>query len=510
MPAPVPAPVPAPALLEAARAARSALVEFLAEEDESLLEDYAAGREPTAERLRAALRASTLARRAIPVLCGSAFEGASAALLLDAVLDYLPEPAEAGCPEGLPAGSGERRLPLPDEAFSALVFKTQADPHFGRLSWARIWSGRLAAGDRVLEAGSDRTLRVQKLFSIQAASLEEIASAGAGDIVALAFGSPAGRSGQGGGAQTERRPGGTGSSLCDPARPILYEPIVFEEPIVALALEPRSRADEGPLLAALAALVEEDPSLRLREDRETGRATLAGMGELHLEVALERLKGDFGVAVRAGAPEVAYKECLRRPGGGRVEFDRDNNGDILRATVGLSLEPGPRGSGLVFEAAPGLKAAAPVLQAMRRGVEAALSAGPARGLPVVDTRVRIEELGLPQGRKTELAAEIAASLAAREGLSAAGTLVLEPWMRIELSLPEEFLGEAAAVLAGRSGRVESIADSGGGKSLEAAAPLRLLFGLAGQLRSATAGRTELQVRFLRYEAAPPDFSGKRP
>ena len=516
--------------LPAARAAREELVAALAEGDEGLFADYASGRECSPESLRSALRAATVAGRAFPVLCGSAFEEGSASFLLEAVLDYLPSPEEAGCPAG---EGGETRLPSPVEAFSALVFKTQADPHFGRLSWARVWSGRLAPGDRVLDAGSGARLRVQKLFAIQAASLEEVEGAAAGDIVAVAFGSAGkdapgrgsvrrkaagqgaasaqgGSAARGEGGSAARLPGSTGSSLSDPDRPILYEPISFEEPVVTLALEPRSRADEGALKAALEALLEEDPSLRLREDRETGRVTLAGMGELHLEVALERLREERGVAVRAGRPEVAYKECLAGPGEARADFDKDYNGEVLKASVALALEPAARGAGLAFAPAPGLKAQAPLLAAARRGLEAALSAGPAAGYPVVDLSARILELSAPQGRQSELAAEIAASLAARDCLRAAGTLVLEPWMRLEIVLPEELLGEAAAVVSGRSGRIESVGDGPGGKLVEASAPLRLLFGLAGELRSATAGRAGLQSRFQRYAPVPPDFGGKRP
>ncbi len=522
----VPKPVPE-SLYAAAATAREELLALLAEEDSGIMEDFVAGRPSAPARIAAALRRAVIAGRAAPVLCGSALSDGATVSLLGAVVDYLPAPEEVLCPEacayplGLPAPegaarAGERRAPSPSDPFSSLVFKTQADRTFGRLSWLRVFSGRLAAGDCVLDAGSGRLLRVQKLFSIQAATLEERPEALAGDIVAAALvaaGRKAGRStaDSGGDAAGGTRGSGlTGASLCAPERPILYEPILFEEPVIAFALEPERQADQPALRAALYALLEEDPSLRLREDAETGRIALAGMGELHLEVALARLKEEFGVRVRAGAPEVAYRECPTQAARERVDFERDYNGTILNASVELALEPEARGSGIAFAVVPELKAGFALVAAVRRGVESSLSAGPARGFPVLDAAVRVLGLRVPQARQAELAAEIAASLALRRCLEAAHCVLLEPWMRIELVLPEEFLGAAMALVAARGGRVEAIGDVAGAKAVEASAPLRLLFGLASEIRSATQGRVELQLRFSRYEPVPRDFSAKRP
>jgi elongation factor G len=250
---------------------------------------------------------------------------------------------------------------------------------------------------------------------------------------------------------------------------------------------------------ALAALLEEDPSLRLREDGETGRLILSGMGELHLEVALERLRAERGIKLRAGPPQVSFREGLLKAGKGRCDFDRAMNGERLRASLDLSLSPLPKGAGRRFGLGAGLRANAGYTEAFRRGVEAALSAGPAGGWPVEDWEALLLGYSLPSSRQDALVLEISSSLAAREALIQAGTQVLEPWMKVELTCPEDCLGQAAAVLGARGGRIESVDDVGGEKYLEAAAPLRLLFGLATELRSATKGRAAYQAKFLRYE-----------
>jgi elongation factor G len=494
-----PSALPVPRELESAVAiARSALVEALAGGDEGLLEDFVAGREVPPARLRAALRAATMAGKAVPVLCGSAFSESSAALLLDAVADYLPEPAEARAPSGRdPATGAEVR---PGDAFSGLVFKTASDPSFGRLSWVRVRSGRAVAGDRLLDAGSGKVLRLMRVFGIQADRLEEAAEARSGDIVAFALGA---RGRDEGGA------GATGATLCDPRRPILYEPIVFEEPVVSVALEPRAREDGERLRAGAAALAEEDPSLRLREDQQTGRVELSGMGELHLEVATERLAEEFGVRFRQGRPRVAYRELLAGSASAREAFDRDLGGERARATVALRLEPGPDSKRLSFEPEPSLRVAPALIEAARSGAEAALSVGPTAGFPLEGVRLVLESIALPggslssPGKVSERAVEIAVSLAAGKALREAGSAIVEPVMRVEVRVGEEFLGPVAGAVAGRGGRVESIdLASDGLRLVSGAAPLRRLFGFAGELRALSGGRAEYSARFLRYEVVP--------
>ncbi len=514
-------PVP-PELAEAARLARGALVEALADgsgeglEAAGLMEDFVSGRESPPERVRAALRAAVLAGRLTPALCGSAFADGSAALLLDAVADYLPSPAEAARPPARLTGRGigpgvAEVSPLPGDPFSALAFKTAVDPSLGRLSWVRVRSGRVAAGDRVLDAGTGALVRVTRVFGIQADRLEAVDSAVDGDIVALALGSGPGKGGPG-----LEGAGATGSTLCDPGRPLLYESIRFGEPVVSVALEPRTAEDGGRLRSGAAALADEDPSIRVREDPQTGRVELLGMGELQLEVAVERLQREHGARVRAGAPRVSYRERLSGRASALEDFDRDLGGERARASVGLRIAPsGAEGAaearveGLVIEADPGLRAPASALEAARRGAEAALSVGPSAGFPLEGARVVIERIALPggpgsgPGRTALRAAEIAASLAAGRALKEAGTRIVEPVMLLEIAVPESYLGAAAAAVTGRGGRVESVdAAPEGVRLLAGAAPLRCLFGFANELRSCTEGRAEYSARFARYESVP--------
>jgi elongation factor G len=504
--------VPIPAELEAAaRAGRGVLIEALAGaepgEAGALLEAYVTGRDPEPALLRGALRAATLAGRTTPVLCGSAFSDGAAALLLDAVAAYLPSPGEASFPEGIdPATEAILRREASDP-FSALVFKTGSDPHFGRLSWARLWSGRLAAGERILDASSGQGARVQKIFRIQADRLEALESAEFGDIVALAL-APSKSGAKGAEAQDL---GATGATLCEPSAPILYEPIRFAEPVATLAIEPRTRADGELLREAVAALVEEDPSLRVREDELTGRIELSGQGELHLEVAAERLSRERGARIRVGKPRVSYRETLASSAVGREDFDRDLGGERVRARVALRLGPGERGSGLTFRAELPGKLPSILINAARRGVEAALSVGPTAGFPLDDVEALLVELGAGRSgdstdKASERGVEIAASLAAGSAARAASSLVIEPIMRLEIEVPEEGLGEAAAAVSGRGGRIESVEESGpGARIVVGAAPLRRLFGFAGELRSGTAGKGSYVARFLRYEPVPKGF-----
>jgi elongation factor G len=505
-------------LAAAAARARSFLVEALAggaggaEGDQALLEDFVAGRPSPPPRVRAALRAATLAGRATPVLCGSAFSDSSAALLLDAVADYLPSPSEGVRPAGTELSAGTSIVLGPDDLFSALVFKTGGDRHFGRLSWIRVRSGRVVAGDKVLDVGAGKLLRITRIFGIQADRLEAVEGAEDGDIVALAL------SGSGGG---QGAAGATGATLCDPRRPILYEPITFGEPVMSVALEPRTREDGERLRCGAAALVDEDPSIRLREDPQTGRIELSGMGELHLEVAVERLARDYGAGVRVGKPRVAYRELIETSAEAGEDFDRDLGGERARASVALRVGPGvgtpgvvgPGGKSFSFAQDASIRVAPSLLEAARRGAEAALSVGPSAGFPLEGARVVLEKLVLPggstssPGKAAEHAVEIAASLAAGKALRAAGTEVVEPVMRLEITVPEAFLGAAAAAVSRRGGRIESIDSSpGGGSALSGAAPLRCLFGFAGELRSATEGRAEYAARFSRFEAVPPGFA----
>jgi elongation factor G len=510
-PRPKALPLPPELAADAARA-RSALVEALASLGgegadgaaasfaAELLEDYVAGRESEASAVRASLRAATLAGKATPVLCGTAFADGAASLLLDAVADYLPAPEEAVKPEGRDPATGLAVAPGPGDPFSALVFKTVSDSSLGRLSWVRVWSGAASAGDKVLDARSGKSYRIARVFRIQADKLEAVPGAEAGDIAALAFGGQS------------QAAGGTGATLCDPRKPILYEQISFDEPVVSLAVEPRTREDGERLRAGVAALVEDDPSIRARDDPLTGRVELSGMGELHLEIAVDRLQRERGARIKVGKPRVSYRELLSGEGRAREDFDRDLGGERARASVSLRLGPGKPGAGISLSLDLPGKASPVLVEALRRGVEAALSVGPAAGFPLDGAEAVVDGLSVPSGlsapaKSAERAVEIAASLAAAKAAAAAGAVVVEPVMRVELAVPEDFLGAAAAAVSGRGGRIESVDEApGGGRAVVGAAPLRRLFGFATELRSATEGRAEYFARFLRYEPVPRDFS----
>jgi len=501
---PLPLPVP-DELVGPAQEARASLVEALASDEAGresqkspaalLLEDFVAGRESESGTIKAALRDAVLAGRVTPVLCGSAFSDTSACLLLDAVADYLPSPPESHIPEARVPGSDQNLELSIDDPFSALVFKTAQDSSLGRLSWSRIWSGSALVGDKILDVKLGRTQRLSSIFRIQADKLESIPKTEAGDIVALSFGnSPSA--------------GSIGATLCDPRNPVLYEPISFDEPVVSLALEPKTRRDAESLRNSVARLVEEDPSLRIREDPLTGRVELSGMGELHLEVAVDRLVREYGARVKTGACRVSYREALKTEGAGREDFDRDLGGERARASIALRVRPGSSTSAPKLSFALQGKVPAPLAEAVRRGVDAALSVGPSAGYPLDAVEVVVDELVLPgglasAGRIGERAVEIAASLAAGKAAAAAGSTVIEPVMRLELRVSEDFLGRAAAAISSRGGRIESIDEApGGGKAIVGAAPLRCLFGFATELRSSTEGRAEYVARFLRYEPAP--------
>ncbi|HTX73210.1 MAG TPA: GTP-binding protein [Rectinemataceae bacterium] len=503
-------------LREPAARAREGLIAFLAEgsegEESGLTDDYLSGREPESGSLRAALRRATLSGRLTPVFCGSAFSDGAAALLLDAVTDYLPAPEEARPPEGKDPVTGlpSQRRSDPESPLSAQVFKTSEDAHFGKISWSRIWSGTIKTGDRVLDARSGIPARVVKLFLIQADSIETVEEAAAGDIVAVALGPAASPRSAAARAASAPGPGlgATGATLCAIDAPILFEGIDFEEPVVSLAIEPKTRADSASVRAGVERLVDEDPSLRYREDSLTGRIELSGMGELHLEVAAERLARERGAHVRIGRPRVSFREVLARPARAREEFDRDIGGEQVRATVALKLSPAERRSGLAISMTEGLRIARQLLDALRRGAEAALSVGPGGGFPVDDVGILVEELVTADlSQASERAVEIAASLAVGKALREAGAIVMEPVMSVEIELPIELLGEAAAAIARRGGRVESVEEGGAGMQLvTGAAPLRSLFGFTGELRSATSGRASHSTKFLRYEPLPAGVS----
>ncbi|MDP2874972.1 MAG: hypothetical protein Q8O00_02235, partial [Holophaga sp.] len=376
------------------------------------------------------------------------------------------------------------------EYFSGFVFKTSSDMQNGRLSWSRIWSGSIKSGQRVLDSRSGLPVRIKRIFAIQANVLEEIVSAEAGDIVAFSI-------------PETGASGGAGATLCDPAHPILYESVSVPEPVVSIVIEPRTVADTARIGVALTALAAEDSALRVSEDPQTGRYELSGLGELHLEVALERLAREYGAHIRTGNPRVAYRETLTATVVYRQEFDRDIGGERIRTAVEAEIGPLPRGSGIVIGIEAGIRAPAILVEAAKRGLSSALSVGPVAGFPLDDVIATIKEIQMPSGsgRIAEIAVEAAASLCGRECADKARGMVLEPVMCVELEVPDKYFGPSAALITARGGRLESVEDVTGGKLICAVAPMRVLFGFATEIRSATEGRALFQARFYRLEPA---------
>jgi elongation factor G len=478
-------------LRDAADAARAELIERVAEQDDELLATYLDGVEPAPEQLLAALRRATLGLRLFPVLCGSALRNKGVQPLLDAVVDLLPSPLDIGPVHGVdPRNEKEvERRPDPDEPLAALAFKIAADPYSGRLTYVRVYSGRLRTGMNVLNARSGRRERIGRLVRMYADKREDIDVIDAGDIAAM-LGSK--------GTQT-------GDTLCDPEHPVLLETIAFPEPVVWVAVEPRGAADQDALATALHTLAEEDPTFQTRYDEATGQMLVAGMGELHLEVLLERVRSEFHVGVNIGRPRVAHKETIGREvrhAEGRHIHQTGGHGQY--GHVILALAPGPRGSGISFEnALSGGAIPKQFVPAIERGVRDAAQTGVLAGHPVTDVQVRLLDGSHHDVDSSELAFRAAARMAFEEGLRQGAAVLLEPIGRLEVLVPEEYLGDVMGLLAARRCDVVGLdAGPGGVQVVRGHVPLAEMFGFTSALRSATQGRALFTMEPLHY--APVD------
>lgn len=479
---------------------RATLAAALADRDEAFCESFLTGREAGPEETAAALRRAVVAGKAVPVLCGSALSGIGVAALLDAVLDYLPSPVDKACPEllgsvpgsGLAAGGGRSRLsPSLGEGFSSIIFRIISDPFLGKLAFIRVFSGSLEPGSPVWDSQSGKVERIQRLYRVRVLKREEIPFAGPGDIVALS------------GLSAPR----TGSSLSSPSIKAAYEPIAFAQPLASIAIEPRSKADAERMSRGMAGLLEQDPSLSATESKETGQFILSGMGELHLDVAVERLREEYGVKVRTGEPVVAYRESLVGRSAGSFRFDRESSGRRVRAFVELELAGVDRGVGLAFERVLAGKASPRLLEAAERGARKAAQRGRLANCPMTDLSIFLLALDCDAGDAGELAVEVASAQAFADALSRADVFLIEPWLALAVEIPEAALGEAVAALVRRQGRIESMEDGPVGRLLVAQAPLRSLFGFASELRSLSNGLGSYSARPSGYEAVPRSLQG---
>ena len=489
-------------LAEQAREARTELIEAVAEYDDQLMEDYLEEREIEVDRLKGDIRKATLDISMTPVLCGSSFKNKGVQPLLDAVIDYLPSPSDVPPVEGVEPPSkvsenGEEvhaTRPSSDDApFSALAFKVMSDPFVGKLTYFRVYSGKLEAGGRILNATTGRTERVGRILMMHANHREEQEEIYAGDIAAGV-----------GLKQTS-----TGDTLCAPDAPIRLETISFPAPVVHVSIEPKTKVDQEKMGVALARLAEEDPTFQVRSDEETGQTLISGMGELHLEVIVDRLKREFKVEAGVGRPQVAYRETVRGTAQ-KVEgkFIRQTGGSGQYGVVSIDLEPAP-GEGFDFvNRIRGGSVPTEFIPAVEKGIEEALESGVKAGYPMVDVRATLTDGKYHEEDSSEVAFKIAGSLALKEAAKRAHPVLLEPVMAVEVVVPQEFLGDVIGDLSRRRGRVEGQEPRGNAVAVKASVPLAEMFGYATDLRSTTQGRATYTMQFDRYEEVPQNIAGE--
>ena len=482
--------VPVPAeLSDTVREWREKMIEALAEVDEALMEKYV-GNEPIgADELRAAIRKGTIGLRLFPVLCGASFRNKGVQPLLDAVIDYLPSPLDIPPVRGVnpETHAVEERKAADDEPFAALAFKIMNDQHVGQLVFLRVYSGTLPSGSAVYNSTKDRKERVGRLLRMHANKREEIEAVAAGDIAAaigLKFTT-------------------TGDTLCDPEHPIVLESMSFPEPVIAVAIEPKTKADEEKLGLSLSRLALEDPTFRVTSDQETGQTLIHGMGELHLEIIVDRLLREFRVEANVGKPQVAYRETIRARGEAQGKFIRQTGGRGQYGDVYLEVEPGLPGEGVVFEnKIVGGAIPREFIPAVEKGVREALETGVLAGYPMVDVRVRLVDGSYHEVDSSEMAFKIAGSIAVKEACRRARPVLLEPIMDVEVVTPEDYMGAVVGDLNSRRGRIVSMEARGSSQVIRAQVPLGQMFGYATDLRSMTQGRATYTMQFAKYEEVP--------
>jgi elongation factor G len=458
--------------------------------DDELMERYLEGGEISDDEIRRALRKGTLQFKLVPVLCGSAYKNKGVQLLLDAVVDYLPSPADIGAVKGVHPDTHEplERRPSDDEPICALAFKIQNDPFVGKLTYVRVYSGKINKGSYIYNATKDTRERVGRILQMHANRREDIEVAFAGDIIGII-----------GFQQTT-----TGDTLCDPNHPILLEPPQFPDPVISLAIEPKTKADQDKLANALQRLAAEDPTFRISTDPETGQTIISGMGELHLEIILDRLYREFKVEANQGRPQVAYKETIRTPAKAEGKFVRQTGGRGQYGHCIIEIEPGEQNSGIVFEnKIVGGAIPREFIPAVESGVREAADAGVLAGYPVVDVKVRLVDGSFHEVDSSEMAFKIAGSIAFKEAVQRAKPVILEPYMELEVTTPDNHVGDVIGDLNSRRARIEMIEPSvGGTQIIKAVVPLAEMFGYATTLRSLTQGRATYTMHPSHYEEAP--------
>ncbi len=468
---------------------REKMLDAVAEFDDGLLEKFLEGEEISPEEIRSALRQATVSLKAVPVACGSAYKYKGVQRLLDAVIYYLPSPADIGETHGTLPNSEDETVRATDDGapFSALAFKVMTDPFVGRLTFARIYSGVVEAGSYVYNVMTEKRERVSRLVEMHANDRTELKQAYAGDIVAL----------------VGLKDTTTGDTLCDEKNPIVLEKIEFAEPVIHVAIEPKTRADQEQLHIALAKLSEEDPTFRVRVDDETGQTVMSGMGELHLEILVDRLFREFKVEANVGQPQVAYKEGLRNPAHGTGRFVRQSGGRGQFGHVELEIEPGEPGTGLVFESkVVGGNVPREFVKPAHDGIAEAMTTGPVAGYPIEDVKVTLVDGSSHAVDSSEMAFKVAGSMGFKDGASKSDPYLMEPIMDLEVVVPEQYLGDVMGDLNSHRGEVQGMNPRSDAQVIKAFIPLSETFGYATRLRSLTQGRAVFTLQFAKYSEVP--------
>jgi elongation factor G len=484
---PIEGPVPEE-MIEEYRAYRERMVERIAETDDDLLVKYIDGDEISKDEIKSALRKATIDYRLVPVTCGSALRNTGVQPLIDAIGDYLPSPLDVAAVTGAEynGDSVVTREPMESEPFAALAFKAVADPFIGRLVYFRVYSGKASSGSMVFNSTKGRRERLGRVVRLHAQHREDMEEVKVGDIV----------------ASVGLKRTSTGDTLCDERNPVVLETIIFPDPVMSVAIEPKTRADQDRLADALSKLADEDPTLRINQDDEVGQTVMSGMGELHLEIVVDRMKREYKVEASVGRPRVAYREAVTRPSRAEGRLVRQTGGHGQYGHVWLEVEPMERGSGLVFEdKIRGGAIPREFMPAVEKGVQDAAAVGPISGFPVVDMKVTAVDGSYHDVDSSEMAFRIAASMATKEAMRKARPMLLEPLMALEVVSPGEFLGEILSELGGRHGVIRGIEGSGDIQVVKARVPLSESFGYATALRSITQGRAGYTLEFESYGKA---------
>jgi elongation factor G len=481
---------------EAAREWRDKLLETVAEHDDEMMVLYLDGEEPTEEQLVAAIRRATLASAINPVLCGSAFKNKGVQPMLDAIVAYLPSPLDVPAIQGHSVKDAElvvERHADPNEPFSALAFKIMADPHLGKLTYIRIYSGTLETGTAVLNSIKDRKERIGKIYQMHANKRAEVPNAVAGSIVAV----------------MGLKDTTTGDTLCDPAKPVILESMTFPAPVINVAIEPKTKSDQEKLGTAIQRLAEEDPTFQVQTDFETGQTIISGMGELHLEVLVDRMKREFNVEANIGRPQVAYRETVRKEVV-KVEYThkKQTGGSGQYARVLINLGPtGGDGGGYEFEnKVSGGRIPREYIPSVDAGCQEAAEFGVLAGFPMVDVKVTLTDGAYHEVDSSELAFKIAGSMVFKKAAALASPVLLEPLMSVEVYTPEEYMGDVIGDINSRRGQIQAMEERSGARVVKALVPLSEMFGYIGDLRSKTSGRANFSMQFDSYSEVPPNIA----